>query len=363
MRTIQVIEPTLEGYSGHCYSLVSSFCRAAAGARIQLWSGKGSGQVDFGPDVAVHPWFRRRIRLPQAWWLLRRLLRQDAPIVVMTARRSDMVFAWLAAGRSLPPNRVFLYFHWFRETPGKARFLRRMAARLPNLVILGTNESVVEVFRRCGFANVHLMPYPPTPPVRELDAPRFRQLLYAGAAREDKGFSRVVDLVEHLARLKENIPVTIQTSADHYDKYSAAIRTDIARLQGIGYAPLKVVGEALTPEGYSALFPGSICLQPYRRADFVDRFSGITLDALAHGCPVIATRGTWMAGMVERYGAGVAVENLSAEGLHSAVIAAIDRYPSLQSGARAAGLEQNRNSWVTLLRLLDQAHAGALRSA
>ena len=30
MPAIQVVEPTLEGYSGHCHALVSSFVRAAA---------------------------------------------------------------------------------------------------------------------------------------------------------------------------------------------------------------------------------------------------------------------------------------------------------------------------------------------
>jgi hypothetical protein len=354
MRTIHVIEPTLEGYSGHCYSLVSSFCRAAPGARVELWSGKGSDGLDFGPDVTVHPWFRRRLRLPQAWWLLRRLLRGTAPIVIMTARRTDMLFTRLAASEPLPPNKVFLYFHWFRESPGRARFLQRMAARLPNIVILGTTESVVEVFRRCGFVNVHLLPYPPTPPARTADNPPFQRLLYAGAAREDKGFTQVVDLVDRLARLKEALPITVQTSADHYDKYSAATRADLARLKAINYARLTLVSETLTPQGYAGLFPGSICLQPYRRADFVDRVSGVTLDALAHGCPIVATSGTWMAGLAQRHGAGVAIEDLSAEGLHRGALEVIARYASFQAGARAAGREQNRDSWAPLLKLLGQ---------
>jgi len=354
MRNIQVVEPTLEGYSGHCHSLVASFCRAAAGARIDLWSAKGSENLSYGPGVAVHPYFRRRIRLPQALLLLRRLLRETAPIVVMTARRSDLALIHFAAGGPLPPNRVFLYFHWFRDTPGKSRFLQRMAARVPNLIILGTTVSVVEVFRRCGFANVHLLPYPPTHPARAADAEPFRQLLFAGAARHDKGFTQVVDLVERLAWMKESIPVTIQASADHYGKYDPATRADLARLQAIGYAPLKMIGETLSPEGYAGLFPGSICLQPYRRADFVDRVSGVTLDALAHGCPVIATSGTWMAELITRTGAGMALEDTSAVGLHGATSAIMSRYASFQAAARAAGLALDRNSWATLLDLLNK---------
>ena len=356
MHRIQVVEPTLETYSGHCHSQVSSFCRAASGTRIDLWSAKGSEKLDFGPGVAVHPWFRRRIRLLQTFFLLRRLLPEPAPIVLLTARRSDLALIRLAAGGPLPPRRVFLYFHWFRETPGKSRFLRKIAARLPNLVILGTTESVVEVFRRCGFANVFLLPLPyaTTQPARAANAVPFRQLLYAGAARHDKGFTQVVDLVELLARRKESIPVTLQVSADHYGKYDPATRADLARLQSVVYPPLKLVGETLSPQEYAGLFPGSICLQPYRRADFADRVSGVTMDALSQGCPVITTSRTWMAALISRSGAGLALDDISAEGLHGAIGAVLGRYASYQAAARAAGLAQDRNSWAPLIDLLDQ---------
>jgi glycosyltransferase involved in cell wall biosynthesis len=348
-RGIQVVEPTLEGYAGHCHGLVSSFCGAAAGARIDLWAAHGSAPLDFGPGVTVHPWFRRRIRLPQAFFLLRRLLRRAEPVLVMTARRSDLVLVDWIARRRIPDNRVFLYFHWLKETPGKLRFLSRLAPHLPKVVILGTTASVVETFRRCGFANVLLVPYPATRPAPGAAPVPFRQLLYAGAARRDKGFAQVVDLVELLARKRQTLPVTIQVSADHYAKYDSATRTDIARLQALDYAPLRLVRETLSPGDYAALFPGSICLQPYRRDDFTDRVSGITLDALAHGCPIVATSGTWMASLVTRFGAGVALEDLSAASLHRAVDAMIARYASYEAAATAAGLAQDRDSWTPLL--------------
>jgi len=113
-------------------------------------------------------------------------------------------------------------------------FLRRIAARQPNLVILGTTASVVEVFRRCGFAHVSLMSYPPTQAQRPSAAMSFRHLLYAGAARQDKGFRQVVDFVEFLARMNEKIPITVQVSADHYGKYDSATREDLTRLRSTG---------------------------------------------------------------------------------------------------------------------------------
>jgi glycosyltransferase involved in cell wall biosynthesis len=346
---IQVIEPTLEGYSGHCHALVSSFVGAAVPLPIELWSGKGSEGMAFRPGVTVHPYFQRRIRLPQMLYLLRRLLRRSAPILITTARTSDLALLGFAASGRLSPNRAFLYFHWVRATPGKLRVLRRLAARQPDAVILGTTDSVVEVFRRCGFKDVLLLPYPgPQPPDTAAAVP-FRQLLYAGAARQDKGFRAVVDLVQLLAAGNESIPITVQITADHYGKYDAATREDIARLKATRYAPLRLIEHTPSPEAYAANFAGGICLQPYVRSEFRDRVSGVTLDALAHACPVVVTAGTWSAELVGRFDAGIALADPRAQSLYDAVRAIRADYPRYQAGAARAGRTRNRDSWAPLL--------------
>ena len=358
MQPIQVVEPTLEGYSGHCYSLVTSLCHALAGGPVELWSAKGAQGMDFGSHVVNHPMFRRRIRLIQALLLYRRLLRSGAPIVVTTARRSDLVSLDLLADGPLPRNRVFLYFHWLRETQEKLRSLRKLAHRQPHVVIFGTTATVVDFFKRCGFANVFLLPYP-SPPASESDQRvPFRQLLYAGAARQDKGFPLVVDLVELLAREDDHTPIAVQVSADHYGKVDAKTRADIARLQAAGYAPLAVLPQTLTPQEYSALFAGSICLQPYDRAEFQDRVSGVTLDAMSHACPVVATAGTWSAELIKPFGAGIELQTLDAASLLNAARKIQRDYAVFQAGARAAGKAQNRKSWAPLLELLPRASTG-----
>ena len=295
---IDVVEPTLESYSGHCHSLVSSLCRAAADRPIRLWAANGSEHIDFGPHVTVHPYFRRRIRLFQLLFLFRRLLREPSALVIPAARTVDLALLHLAAGERIAANRVFLYFHWVRERPDKLRFLRRIAARQPDLVIFGTTASVAEVFRRCGFANVAVLPYPAPEAEGNGAATPFRRLLYAGAARQDKGFGKVVDFVEYLAAKGETIPIAIQVSADHYGKYDDATRHDLARLRSIDYPPLELIAQTLSPDDYAAMFAGGICVQLYDRADFSDRVSGVTLDALARGCPIVATAGTWMAKLI-----------------------------------------------------------------
>lgn len=348
---IQVVEPTLESFAGHCFSLVASLCRAAD-SPMDIWAARGAESLNFRPKCQVHPFFRRRIRLFQQLGLYRRLVRRGEPIVITTARRSDLILLDLVAAGQLSRNQVFLYFHWFRESPKRLRFLQKMAARQPNLVVFGTTASVVDLFRRAGFRQVSLLPYPAPPAAAPDSTLAFRRLLYAGAARRDKGFRQVVDLVALLADRGERIPITVQISPEHFGKYDTGTIGDIERLRSIGYAYLDIVDRTLAPQEYAALFPGSICLQAYDRADFRDRVSGVTLDALAQGCPVVTTAGTWMAAQVESPRAGIALQSITPESLLDAAKAIIASYAEFTTAALEAASARNRQTWTPLTRLL-----------
>jgi hypothetical protein len=347
---LNVVEPTLEGYSGHCHALVASFARAAASMRIDLWSGKESAAMDFGAHVTVHPTFRRRTRLPQMLLLLRRLLRQPEPILVTTARRIDLALVALAASGRVPHDRVFLYFHWFRETARKLSFLRRIAARQPDIVILGTTDSVVDAFRHGGFANVVLLPYPAPAPAAEIGSVPFRRCSMR-ARRARTRVSAPSSISSSRSRAEGNIPIAGPDHGGHYGKYDADARADIARLEATRLSaahahPRDRLRRRTTPR----TFPGSVCLQPYDRAEFRDRVSGVTLDALAHGCPGRATAGTWTAALIERYEAGVALAIADAESLYAAIRTATGRLCAPQPGhAVAARARPNAIAWRPLL--------------
>ena len=208
------------------------------------------------------------------------------------------------------------------------------------------------MFRSCGYANVVLLPYPAPPPARDAEAVPFRRLLYAGAARQDKGFGIVVDLVQLLAAREETLPIAVQITAEYYGKSEATTRADIARLEGVRYPPLSLIRETPSPDEYAANFPGSICLQPYDRAEFRDRVSGVTLDALVHGCPIVATAGTWSADMIEPFGAGIALADPNAERLYGAAIHLRADYARYQAAAFAAARAPGRDSWGPLLERL-----------
>ena len=346
---LHVVEPTLEDYSGHCHALVSSLVRAARGNAMELWKGEAVVPMTFGPDVTIHSHFRRRERLKQMLRLLHGLLRAPGRVLLTTARTRDLALIALVAPDRVPPDRVFLYFHWLRVTPFKVRLLRFVAARQPDLTIFCTTEHLVDVFRRCGFRDVAMLPYPAPETSHDATSVPFRWLLYAGAARQDKGFGHVVDLVALLARRNESIPIAVQTTPDHYGKYDSATRADIARLEAVHYPPLTLITETPSPEAYAANFPGSICLQPYNRAEFRDRVSGVTLDALAHGCPIVVTAGTWGATVIEPFGAGIALADPGAECLYAAATTLRADYARFRTAALIAARAPDANSWAPLL--------------
>ncbi len=358
---LHIVEPTLTGDTGHCLSLVRSLAGAAvqAGAGdLTLWAGRGAAAAWQGPG-RLQTFFHRRWRRLQGLWLLRRLLRQPGRIIVATAGSADLVMAdWAASGR-IPPRKLYLFVHWVGAKANKVELLRKIARRQPNLQILAPTAAVADLFARCGFQTT-VVPYP----VEALAdsepgaAPGpFRHLLVAGGARMDKGFGRVVDLVEEMHLRGMTLPIVVQTSSEQRHLQDSELARSMARLRRSNYPGLSMRDEAMDPAAYRALFEGAVVIQPYRTRDFSDRVSGVTLDALAAGAPVVTTEGTWMARLVSQMGAGVATADLSANGLLRAVQTVLSDHAGFAARARAASARVRTDH--SARGLIDAVLAGA----
>ncbi|OGQ00421.1 MAG: hypothetical protein A2Z40_04350 [Deltaproteobacteria bacterium RBG_19FT_COMBO_60_16] len=355
---MNIVEPTLEGEAGHCRSFLLSLCRAGNDREVsfRVYGGKGASLPEAGGErCEVVPYFSRRLRRLQAYLLYRKLLEGAGRIFISTAGRTDMVLLNLAAKGEIPPGKVFLYFHWLRPSPRKLALFRRFAVSHPGVTVVGPTEAVIGPFRECGFRDARIVPYPITPSAPETPGTggSFRHVLYAGAARRDKGFPKVVDLVCRMAETGVGIPVTVQASPDHYEKYDEGIRADLERLRKVSPPWLRMFPDTLGEEEYREMFDGAIVLQPYAREDFADRVSGVTLDAFSAGAPVIATAGTWMARVIRRFDAGREAGDLSPESLMAAVNDIRSDYGRYRKNAARAGMTlQEENSGKHLLSIL-----------
>lgn len=333
---LHIVEPTLNSFAGHCHSLVEAVTQAMPETPVTIWAGRGSQAFWSGPGT-LKPYFYRTWRRLQAFWLYRKLLRSDDKILISTAGTSDFfTLDWICA-KPLRARQVYLYVHWLGAKHHKTEQLRKVAIRQPELEVLTTTETVAAFFRGIGF-RAKAVPYP----VAVNAAPgapsaSFRRLVVAGAARMDKGFDRVVELVEDLKAHHSTLPIVIQASATHRDKHPPDVAALIDKLVHLDYACLELMTETLTPQAYRALFEGGISLQPYSAQAFQDRVSGVTLDALAAGCPIVTTAHTWLARMVDRHGAGMAAKSLSPKGLREAINAVVTDYGSFAANAARAG--------------------------
>lgn len=356
MEAINIVEPTLSSEAGHCYSFVNTLIKANSGnVPLRLWINRRA-KVGFDDEhVEVRRHFHRWLRRPQGYWLYRRLLATPGKLFLSTATYTDLRLFDMAAREVVPPRKAYFYVHWFNPDASKLLHLRRIARRQPNLLIFGPTPTVVDIFREAGFAGASVIPYPISSrrDLQAAGAQPFRHLLFAGAARRDKGFRQVVDLVEYLHRQHASIPVAIQMSPEHFGKYDADTLADIERLRGIPYPHVRLISQTLGAQEYEALFPGAITLQLYSADDFSDRISGVTLDAFSGGSPVLTTAGTWIARMVERFNAGQIVQDTASPQLLACIDDIIGSYKRYAEAAVAAGsVLQQENSASTLYEAL-----------
>ncbi len=356
---IDVVEPTLVSEAGHCAALFRGLRSAAPDLHWRLWIDHRARLPGWAASAtALVPRFHRRWRKLQALLLYRRLLRGTGRVLVPTASYFDLRALDLAAGGAVAPGRAFLYFHKLRVDAARARRLAALARRQPHLELFGTSEEIVQRLRDAGFSHVRQVLPVLAAPAAAGASGGFRTLLSAGAARADKGFTHIADLVIHLARTGARLPIAVQTSGDHYGRYDDRTRADLERLRASGYAHLTLVSDTLDGAQYAALFPGTVCLQPYSRAEYADKMSAITFDALRAGAPVITVAGTSMAAIVAATGAGLVIEQASPEALLAAAQAAVAQYPALQQKALVAAVQyQPAQSWAPLVERLRAADA------
>lgn len=355
---IDIVEPTLVSEAGHCAALFLGLRAAAPDLRFRLWIDRRARLEAWssGAQAArtlLRPVFARRWRRLQALWLYRRLLRGGGALFVPTASYFDLRAIDLMAPGPVPAGRAFLYFHKLRASPRRMRALARIAMRQRELELFGTSEEIVARLREAGFTRVQRV-LPVLAAAASADTGTgFRHLLSAGAARADKGFGRIVDLVAHLAATGARWPIAVQTSGDHYGRHDERTRADLERLAALNYPGLRRVGETLDGAQYAALFPGAVCLQPYEPAEYADKMSAVTFDALRAGAPIVTLAGTTMASIVARTGAGLVVEDAAAPTLLRAAERIIAEYPRFHALALAAGQQYRpESSWAPLLARL-----------
>jgi glycosyltransferase involved in cell wall biosynthesis len=164
-----------------------------------------------------------------------------------------------------------------------------------------------------------------------------------GPARYEKGIDLLQVAAKRFLRLRPNADVrfVIQWNQLIRNEDGTIYQPD---LEFVSDRRVRVITEPLDSDTYEAELGATDCMVlPYRRASYFARISGVAVEAVTAGIPVIYTEQTWMADLVGSIGAGVAIEDGSTDSLVAAISCVFDRRDSFRqracdamSAARAA---------------------------
>ena len=160
-------------------------------------------------------------------------------------------------------------------------------------------------------------------------------VFFPGAATQNKGYDISLEMVRTLS-IKEGLVCWMR------DEKKGEIPLDV-----------RIIPDNLTATEFIQLIQSSdILVLPYMPEGFSKRTSGILIDAMYFGIPVVVCAGTWLGDFVVDYKFGIVAQPTS-KGLTTAVMMIKDNLAHYRKVAReGAKLYFHENSWSKLLAFL-----------
>jgi len=340
---LNLIEPTLYDQTGHSYGYVLSLINANLDFNfdIQIWLDRRGKDLLKNSSGTARAYFFRPARQLQKLFLYLKLLKRPETIFISTTELWDLKILAFYTKYFASNAKIVLHFHQFKQTGPKLAALRAIALTATNFTILTPTDRLTNIFKANGFNKCKTVPCPvfSTPRDTSNSTAKFSKILYAGAARRDKGFPTVINLLQHFRSQQNRTTFEIQISAPNSQRYDDATQQALELLQSIPSDNLILHKATLDQSQYLKLFNNSICLLLYDKNDYSDKFSGVALDAFYAGCPIITVKNTWMGDTAEKYQAGIALDNYDNASIQQAAEQIINNYAQYHNNAKKAALE------------------------
>lgn len=353
-----VVDPHLKDMMGHYFMYDYSLMEAARGRGFEFLV-LGHKRVD--PLVAdvmpVRKVFSReiwqafpRMRLvPRVgrqmdtlcsnllfYWQLRRALRTSEltpeSVVFSHMITTKQLLAWAWWFRILPqkraPRLVLLFRYsadWFEGSQVTTRAFRLLekAANGSRIRICTDSERLSRDYAQFTRLPIDTVPIPHTQHsvIPGDGSPRLRGamcLASLGNARDEKGFLEILGAIKLLYEAKQLDRFKFILQANHA---SFEIQSAIQEIEDLNVESVEFARETLSPdEYYRMLTKADAILLPYWRSIYRSRTSGIFVEALAAGKPVIVTEDTWMSDQLGRYGGGLLCRDRDARHLRDKIL-------------------------------------------
>lgn len=341
-KILNLIEPTLYSKTGHGYTYVH--CLQSANSEfncdLRVWIDQRGTPLAENLNCNIIPYFSRKFRQLQKIFLYRKLLKQPEVLLISTAELWDLQIIDFFIKFANPQCKVFLHFHQFKQKSKKLATLKKIAAKNHNIMIICPTDRLTKIFTDTGFENCQVVPCPTyTPASSTKNLARFDKVLYAGAARKDKGFPSVINYLQYCRKHGNDTTFEIQISAPNSQRYDIETEFALSELQSINKENLILHSHTLDETQYQQQFNNAISLLMYDPHDYRDKFSAVALDAFYAGSPIITIKNTWMGDMAEKYQAGIALEENTPEAVQAAVDQIKQDFAQFHENAKKAARE------------------------
>lgn len=372
-KKILLIEPYLEGYVGHFYNFLVELSSALKEKKynVSVCVSKVFSADPLLDGIAVYPvipprksfqlkskgWFsiypNRLLLLVEnileffasLAWLKKALKRSDPEFLIQTTTTFTDLLPWLF----LKTNNLlkFFIFHVTDLNVLRTKIVLWLFKLFPrgDCKICAFQEELLQKFQKAGIAKENLIYLPVLIPVKGMEEFLKRNsnrvendlftFVYAGDAREEKGFHLLPEIVSHFLKRSRFV---IQCNPSLDGKYTPLIEESIKKLRDLNNPNLILLPRALDQEQYfSLLWRSDAVLIPYDSSSYAkSRASGILLEALYFGKPAVVPESTSMSDLVREFKSGVFFKSGDTESLKIAMDEVLLNYKKYAENALRA---------------------------
>jgi len=173
---------------------------------------------------------------------------------------------------------------------------------VPRSYFYTDTDELTAQYNRLGAVPFHTVPIPHTrPPVAAGSRQGPLRVIYVGDARTEKGYQLLPDIVQDLwedSITPGNLRFTLQSNYNikHGEPAVVVARGRLDYFAAQPGRPVELLRTPLTSRQYQdLLLSGDINLLLYDRDNYYARSSGVLVESLAAGIPVIVPAGSWLA--------------------------------------------------------------------
>ena len=168
------------------------------------------------------------------------------------------------------------------------------------------------------------------------DISRPVRVFLPGPARYEKGVVRLLEAAKSLATkpLDRSIEIVLQWREEFDLPDGNSIGPDDVAAYESGQVKFRVIREPLSSEDYlNELNNADLIILPYLREVYYARISGVAVEAMMLGKPLLYTSDTWVATVCQKFDVGISMSD-DVAGVSDAVSAAVARLNVIETEAR-----------------------------